>query len=61
MKTAHAIPDKEAIDRFPLHLQQALHLASAILRRISEKRLDKDANESLINVVPTECGGNHDD
>lgn len=60
MKTAHAIPDKEAIDRFPLHLQQALHLASAILRRISEKRLDKDANESLISVVPTSKGGTSD-
>jgi len=60
MKTPCTIPDKEVLDRFPLHLQQALLLASAILHRISEKRLDKDANESLISVVPTSKGGTSD-
>ena len=61
MKTPCTIPDKEVLDRFPLHLQQALLLASAILHRISAKRLDKDADESLISVVPTTNGGSNED
>jgi hypothetical protein len=61
MKEGRNAPSKDAHKRLPNHLQQALIIAANILRRISEKRLDNSANGGLLNVVPTECGGNHDD
>ena len=61
MKEGRNIPSKEPGKRLPVHLQQALIIAANILRRISEKRLDKPGNDSLINAVPKANGGCKDD
>lgn len=61
MKEGRNAPSKDAHKRLPVHLQQALIIAANILRRISEKRLDKPGNDSLINAVPKANGGCKDD
>ena len=61
MKEGRNAPSKDAHKRLPIHLQQALIIAANILRRISEKRLDKPGNDSLINAVPKANGGCKDD
>ena len=61
MKEGRNTPSKDAHKRLPVHLQQALIIAANILRRISEKRLDKPGNDSLINAVPKANGGCKDD
>jgi len=56
MKTPRNVSGKESFERLPIHFQQALLIASNILRRISEKRLDNSEMNGLLNVVPTTCG-----
>lgn len=37
------------LENYPVHIQQALSLIAAVLRRIKEKRLDKGGEKRLIN------------
>jgi len=39
----------DGFDKYPVHIQQALSLIIAVLRRIKKKRLDKGGEKSLIN------------
>lgn len=61
MNNANKPPVKDVLDGLPLHLQQALLIAASVLRRMSDKRLDKPAEDSLIDSVPKGCGGDNDD
>ncbi|MFA6691146.1 MAG: hypothetical protein WCR98_04100 [Saccharofermentanales bacterium] len=51
---------KERLGTYPLNIRQALHLITAIIRRIEEKRLDKCDNESLITSVQEDYGGSNE-
>lgn len=60
MKMANTVSEKDAFERLPIHLQQALLIASNILQRISEKRLDKPDKGGLVSVVPTPYGDDNE-
>lgn len=49
MKTDDFSEVEIGLEKYPVHIQQALSLIAAVLRRIKEKRLDKGGEKSLIN------------
>lgn len=49
MKNSDSTKAETGLEKYPVHIQQALFLIAAVLRRIKEKRLDKGGEKRLIN------------
>ncbi len=39
------------LEKYPMNIRQAICLLAGIVRRIADKRLDKEAQERLINTA----------